>query len=145
MLRVEPEIKTNYVATGHVSLAFSHVLDHGNASRRAHQVAECAGAQAPFAFWEMHDMLFARQGELWNPTEELLVNWAVEIGLDGDVMASCLNDPTVTDQVAQIDQARRDRGVRLRPSFDLNGRLIEGALPYQRFTQLFAELGVQEQ
>lgn len=143
MLRVEPEIKANYVADGRVSLAFSHVLDHGNASRTAHQAAECAGIQEPLAFWKMHDLLFARQAELWNPTPELLIGWAVELGLDGDAIRDCLNDSTVADRVAHLDQARRDRGGRLRPSFDINGRLIEGALPYDRFTQIFAEFGVQ--
>lgn len=144
MLRVEPEIKTNYVANGLVSLAFSHVLDHGNSSRTAHQAAECAGAQSPEAFWTMHDLLFNRQAQLWNTTPELLTGWAAELGLEESVFASCLNDSVITDKVAAIDQMRRDQGVRIRPSFDLNGRLVEGALPYERFTQLFAELGVTD-
>lgn len=144
MLRVEPEIKTNYVANGLVSLAFSHVLDHGNASRTAHQAAECAGIQKPEAFWTMHDLLFNRQAQLWNTTPELLTGWATELGLEESAFTSCLNDAVVAEKVTQIDQARRDKGVRIRPSFDINGRLIEGALPYERFTQLFTELGITE-
>ncbi len=140
MLRVEPQIKENFVAAGRVSLAFSHVLDHGNASRMAHQAAECAGSQDPLGFWAMHDRLFSRQGELWNATTDLFVTWAVELGLDGEAMRQCIDAPATIARVTELDQARRDRGIRIRPSFELNGRLLEGALAYNRFEQLFVEL-----
>lgn len=144
MLRVEPEIKANYVATGQVNLAFSHVLDHGTASQVAHQAAECAGAQSPAAFWEMHDLLFARQSQLWNAGTILLSDWAAELGLDATAFATCMDDTTIAARVAQIDQSRRDAGIRLRPTFRVNDRLVEGALPYAQFEQLFADLGVTQ-
>ncbi len=142
MLRVEPELKAAYVANGTVNLTFSHVIDHGDASRLAHHAAECAGSQQPLAFWQMHDLLFARQAQLWNPTPDLLLGWAEELGLDRQAMSSCLTDPTIAAKIERIDQARRAVGVRLRPSFALNDTLIEGALPYTGFVQRLAELGV---
>ncbi len=143
MLRVEPEIKANFVASGLVSLAFVHVLDHGNSSRLAHRAAECAGEQEPLAFWQMHDLLFARQAELWNTTPELLTGWAAELGLDAPAVATCLEDPTIAARVEAIDHVRRGQGIRLRPSFTINERLIEGAIPYGGFVQLFADFGVE--
>lgn len=142
MLRVEPEIKTNFVANGLVSLAFVHMLDHGNASHVAHRAAECAGVQSPLAFWQMHNLLFERQSQLWGGNIELLATWASELGLDAAAMSSCMNDPAMAAKVEAIDQGRRNQGIRRRPTFDLNGRLIEGALPYDGFVQRFAENGV---
>ncbi len=137
MLQVEPEIVANYVANGDVSLSFSPVLDHGAPSLLGSRAAECAGQQSPLGFWQMHNLLFERQGQIWSANDETMVQWASELGLDGDALRSCLADPTATEKVNRLDQARRDRGIRLRPSFDLNGRLIEGALPYVQFSQLF--------
>lgn len=143
MLRVEPEIKANYVAYGTVSLAFSHVLDHGNASRLAHRAAECAAAQKPHAFWQMHDLLFERQDALWRTEPALLVEWATEIGLEGATLAACLDNSAVIDKVERIDQRRRSQGIRIRPTFVLNGQMIEGAIPFVRFVELFAASGVE--
>ncbi|MCB0129091.1 MAG: hypothetical protein KDE58_42790 [Caldilineaceae bacterium] len=41
-----------------------------------------------------------------------------------------------------IEQNHREWGFRLRPSFNVNEKRIEGAVPYERLVQLFAELGV---
>jgi protein-disulfide isomerase len=140
VLRVEPEIRRAYVADGRVSLAFHPMLDHGDTSRLAHRTAECAAAQDPSTFWIMHDLLFERQNEIWQAGPALMVNWAIEIGLDGSTMGACLDDPAIAGKVARLDQARRDAGIRARPSFDLNGRLIQGALPYEQFTLLFEDI-----
>lgn len=142
MLRVEPEIIQNEVAAGEVQLVFWHVLDHGQ-SAQAHQSAECAGQQDPLAFWRMHDTLFERQGELWNLENATLVAIAGELGLDTASFESCLSDQSIIDKIARMDQERRAAGIRLRPSFDVNGQIIQGAIPYDSFAQLFDKLLVQ--
>ncbi len=142
MLRVEPQIVQNYVATGQVQIIFWHVLDHGQ-SALASQAAECAGQQNPLAFWQMHDILFERQGELWNLENATLVALAQELGLDGGALERCLSDQSIIDKIARMDQQRRDAGIRLRPSFDVNGQIIQGAIPYESFAQLFDRLLVQ--
>ena len=139
MLRVEPEIVQKYVAAGQVQLILWHVLDHGQ-SAQAHQAAECAGQQSPIAFWQMHDTLFERQGELWNLENATLVAFAGELGLDTASFESCLSDQSVIDKIARMDQERRAAGIRLRPSFDVNGQTIQGAIPYDSFAQLFDRL-----
>lgn len=122
---------------------FSHVLDHGNSSMLAHRAVECAGRQQPLAFWRMHDLLFERQDQLWNLKPDLLIGWAVELDLDSSTLASCLAEPAIAEKVDRLDQARRTAGVRLRPTFRVNDRLVEGGLPYSQFVQLFADMGVQ--
>lgn len=142
MLRVEPQIVQNYVAAGQVQLVFWHMLDHRQ-SAQAHQAAECAGQQSPISFWRMHDTLFERQGELWNLENATLVAIAGELGLETSAFESCLSDQSVIDKIARMDQERRAAGIRLRPSFDVNGQIVQGAIPYDSFVQLFDKLLVQ--
>jgi protein-disulfide isomerase len=136
VLRVEPQILANYVAKGLVSIAFSHVVDFGKPSKLASETAECAGKQTPLAFWKMHDLLFQRQDQLWNADSDLMVNFAKEIGIDGDTLENCLDDPTIVAKVARMVQARSDLGIRSRPSFSINGKIFQGSLPYQTFAQV---------
>jgi protein-disulfide isomerase len=139
VLQVEPQIVANYVATGQVRLAFSHLVDHGEPSRLAHKTAECAGQQTPLAFWQMHELLYQRQGELWSATHETMMGLAAELGLDGTALRSCLDDAAIAEKITRMDQVRREQGLRTRPSFDLNGQIIQGAIPYPAFAQLFDE------
>lgn len=120
-------------------MLFHHVIDHGASSSLAHRTAECAGAQQPLAFWRMHDLIFERQGELWNTAEQTMAALAEEIGLDGAALQTCLGDPAIADKVTRLDQQRRDAGIRLRPSFDVNGRIIQGGIPFEQFTALLDE------
>ena len=136
MLRVEPEIKANYVAAGQVALVFHHVLDHGDASRLAHRAAECAGAQDPLAFWRLHDVIFERQGELWDADAETMTALASEIGVDGAAFRACMDAPAVAEKIERMDQQRRDAGIRLRPTFDLNGQIIAGSISFQQFAEV---------
>lgn len=140
VLQVEPELIANYVATGQLRLAFSHVLDHGDRSLLAHKTAECAGQQSPLAFWQMHNLLFERQNELWNANAEQMAQLGSEVGLDSAVLRTCLDDPAISEKVTRIDQARRERAIRVRPSFDINGQLIEGAAPFATFQKVLAQL-----
>lgn len=132
MLRVEPEILANYVATGQVKLAFHHVLDHGN-SALLHQAAECAAEQAPAAFWSMHDLLFEHQNDLFRADSATVAGLATGIGLDGPALQSCVDSGRYAEKVQRMDQARRAAGIRLRPSFDINGAVYEGAQPFPNF------------
>lgn len=136
VLQVEPQLVENYVATGQLSLVFSPVVELGAGSLLASKTAECAGQQNPLAFWQMHELLFAEQSQLWNATPELMVQFATELGLDGNQLQSCLADPAIAAKIDRMFQARNALGIRTRPSFDLNGQIIQGALPYANFAQL---------
>jgi protein-disulfide isomerase len=124
VLQVEPQILANYVATGKVRLAFSHVLDFGPPS---------------LAFWKIHHLLYEGQSQLWSATAETMVQFAEAIGLDGATLRTCLDDPAVAEKITRLDQSRRDQGLRTRPSFDLNGQIIQGAIPYATFARLLDE------
>ncbi|MGA8363871.1 MAG: Na+/H+ antiporter NhaA [Solirubrobacteraceae bacterium] len=87
----------------------------------AAEAAEAAGAQG--AFWEMHDILLAHQGEL---TPGSLRRYAQELGLDGERLTEELrrraHAARVSEDVASADAS----GVSGTPSFFVNGRRHTG-------------------
>ena len=139
MIRDEPSIRTNYVANGSVRLLFHPVLDHGR-SLELHTIAECAGEQDPLAFWKVHDLLFERQNEAWAATNEVVLSWLDDLKLDQAKLQSCTSDGAVSEKLVGIDRERVNAGIRLRPTFQVNERTIEGAIPYEQFAKLFEGL-----
>jgi protein-disulfide isomerase len=138
VLRVEPEIIANDVAAGAVSLALHPMLDHGDASNLTHRTAECAGVQSPLAFWQMHNLLFERQSDHWRADDSVMLQLGSELGLDTGALSTCINEPATQEKIARMDQQRRDEGIRLRPTFNINENRVEGALPYAQLQQKFA-------
>jgi protein-disulfide isomerase len=130
VLRVEPQIIETYVASGQVSLAYHPMVDFGEAALQAHRAAQCAGEQSPIAFWLLHDILFERQSELRQATAESLAGWVEEIGYSRNDFLACMADGAVTEKVQRLDDARREAGIRARPSFDINGQVLQGGLPF---------------
>ncbi len=128
----------NYVAPGRVRIGYWYILDFPP-SLTAAQAAECAGAQDPQAFWRMHRRLYERQSQLWSADQSTYEDLAQEIGLDGEAFERCMGDPAVADRIQELDRQRRDADIRVRPSFDINGRIYRGALPYNTLEQIFAQ------
>src|SRR5690606_8026753 len=134
-LETYPQIKADYVDSGkvrYVFLDFPLTSIHPQAQQAA-EAALCAGDQG--AYVEMHDMLFARQGE-WNgrsDAADLFTNYATDLGLDAAGFAECLDSRTHESAVlADLEQGIR-LGVDGTPAFFLNGNFLSGAQPYEVF------------
>jgi protein-disulfide isomerase len=82
------DLKKDYTETGKVLLAFRNLPlpSHPNA-RLAAITAACAAEQGQF--WEMHDLLFARQGKL---THNIADELAATIGLNDARFTDCLTN-----------------------------------------------------
>ena len=94
---------------------------HPNAQLAA-EAAEAAARQD--AFWQMHDLLFAHQGELRPPH---LRRYAEQLGLDVQRFAQDLRDHAGAEHVAE-DLASADlSGAAGTPSFFINGTRHRGA------------------
>jgi len=101
----------------------------------AAMAAEAAGKQNKF--WEMHDILFEKQGE-WesaNPPEPLFEKYAQSLKLDIEQFKKDLNDSTLKSVIT----TQRDEGIKLgvngTPTFFVNGKLISipnGLSEFQR-------------
>jgi protein-disulfide isomerase len=96
--------------------------------------AECAHQQD--AFWEYHDTLFTNQRNL---TQDGLVAFADELGLDVDAFNACLEDEAIIEQVRDDLLLGRELGVSGTPAFFVNGRFVSGAQPLDVFRQYIDE------
>ncbi|MGH7578901.1 MAG: Na+/H+ antiporter NhaA [Gemmatimonadales bacterium] len=93
---------------------------HPNAALAA-EAAEAAGAQGKF--WEMHDLLFARQENL-KPAD--LVRHAEELGLDLAAFQADLRSGRFSGRVAADVEGAEASGVAGTPTFFINDRRYAG-------------------
>ncbi len=133
----EPLIIENYVKTGKVFYEFIPYgpggMAIGSESVDAALAAFCAGDQGKF--WEYHDILYANQtGEnVGDFTINRLNAFAQALGLDMDQFKSCMQQKKFQEKyLAGIEQGKNNN-IGGTPSFLINGKLIEGALPYEEF------------
>ena len=97
--------------------------------------AECAGQQDPALFWAVHKALFENQGELWGAGRDYFVETAVTLGADQATFETCYDSQSAMDQVLELDNIRRQRGIFSQPQFDINGVIFVGAQPYTTFAE----------
>jgi protein-disulfide isomerase len=134
-----PKIKTNYIDTGKVKLVFrSYPLDQP--ALKAAELAECV---SPVTYFPMISLLFQEQGD-WahgDKPVEALAKIAASAGIDQTKFQQCLDDKTISDRVIARAQEGQDKyGVESTPTFFVNGRKVQGAVPYEDFEKLFKEL-----
>jgi len=130
----EQQIIDTYIATGKVYFEYRSFGEFiGPESARAAEAAYCAGDQE--SFWEMHDIIFANlTGENVGAfTDNRLLAFAANIGLDTAKFAQCFNSGTYADKVEQDGLAAMQAGIQATPSFLINGKLLEGAQPFSVF------------
>ncbi len=109
----------------------------GEDSLRAALAAECAEEQGKF--WEMHNRLFARLNEEEKAalSEETLVGYAQELGLETRSFSECLSSQRYFDEVLLDYQAAQTYGLRGTPGFVINGVVYTiGAQPFDVFDRI---------
>lgn len=126
-LQVEPQLVTEFVNSGKLQLVYYDFPLGGNHrfSFLASRAARCAGDQNKF--WEMHNILFARQND-WsfaqNPPVDQLLDYGKEAGIDRDQFAQCVK----SDKHQDLVSANRALGERLMvnstPTIFVNGRKV---------------------
>ena len=134
-----PQIKSAYIDTGKVKLVFrSYPLDQ--AALKAAELAECV---SPVTYFPMVSLLFKEQGD-WahgDKPVEGLAKIAAGAGIDQAKFQSCLDDKTISDHIIARAQEGQDKfGVESTPTFFVNGRKIQGAVPFEDFEKVFKEL-----
>lgn len=102
-------------------------------ARPAAEAAMCAKAQNKF--WEYHEKLFKAAAL----DTESLKKMAGEVGLDQAKFDECLEKKPYS---ADIDKDIADAsavGVRGTPAFFINGRMLSGAQPFDKFQEIIVE------
>ncbi|MGE3277779.1 MAG: DsbA family protein [Vicinamibacterales bacterium] len=138
---VYPRLLREYVEPGHLRYVFKNypIEELHPGVFKAHVAAACAGDQGQY--WQMHDRLFAAQGDF---QADRLVEHARGAGLDTVAFESCLAGTSHDALIREdIDEAVRG-GVRGTPVFvvgllEPTGavvtplQVVVGAQPYQAF------------
>ncbi len=135
-----PVLLEEYVETGLVSIEFHHLPVLGEASVRAAEAAECAMDQG--RFWDMHDLLFLRQGSGFSMND--LKSYGGELAehfddFDTTAYETCLDSGTKRQTVIEMGMAAENSGISSTPSFLVNGTLVAGAQPIEVFRQIIDE------
>jgi protein-disulfide isomerase len=133
--RAEPTVQQVLKTYGDkVRFVYRHYpLEFHAKARPAAEAAACAAAQGKF--WEYHDKVFASD----DLGEAKLKAIAGEIGLDQAKFDACL---AKGERKGEIDQDMADAsavGVTGTPAFFINGRMISGAQPFEKFKEIIDE------
>lgn len=117
---------------GRVRWIFRHFPvfeSHPNAPA-LHLVSIAAGEQG--RFWEMHDLLFEKRDHV---TRDDILGYARQLHLDMKRFQEALGNRELITRIETDYNEAVDRGVRATPTFFINGRKVEGAIPYPLFKQ----------
>ena len=153
------KIMQNYVETGKAYYIFRDFPIHGEPAVRKAEAAKCAGDQDKF--WEYHDLLFSKLTEEipQDQIEEKLTAYAQILGMDAQKFSFCLSNRKYLQGVEDdynlgLEAARvawdaglidhqqvpsREQASFGTPSFLINGRLLIGAQPYEKFEEIIEE------
>jgi len=100
----------------------------------AAEAGRCAAEQGKF--WEYHDQLFGNQ-EALQPDD--LKKYAAAAGMDATKFGECLDSSKYAERVRDGVAAGTRLGVNSTPTLYVNGRLVEGAQPYEVFAGIIDE------
>ncbi|MGD2144491.1 MAG: DsbA family protein [Anaerolineae bacterium] len=143
-LETEPSLIDEYIATGQVHFTYRNFplrpVSFGPA-----EASLCAAEQG--SFWRYHDVLFANQ-QPSDPeaySDRRLIAFADQVGLDSSAFEDCLNEGRYAGQIEEDYAAGIQAGVNATPTFFINGKKIEGALPLSAFrAEIEAALSASE-
>ena len=107
--------------------------NHAQAFKAA-EAGNCANQQG--TFWELHDTMFSRQSELG--VDDLKAH-AGELGMDQAAFDACLDSGRFAEQVNADLRAGQLYGVSSTPTVFINGRAVEGAVPFEVFDEIIRE------
>lgn len=99
----------------------------------AAQAGQCAWEQGENQYWSLHDRMFIDQDAF---TEENIIRWAILSGVKETELRDCIESGKYENEILDDFSDGLALGVRGTPTFFVNGRKIEGALPYSTFQQL---------
>ena len=112
--------------------------DRYDKSLLAARAAEAAGEQG--RFWDMHDILFAKQSEWVFLTPEQFTPWvlkeAARFGMDAARFETAYNDPAIAAKVQKSIEAGKAAGIPVLPLVLVNGQIYTGPTEFAAFDQV---------
>ena len=132
-----PVLDRQYVDSGRVRWKFvPFVSGMFLNSEHAAVAAECAAEQGKFL--EMHDSLLATRKEWMRATGAPVVfnRLGRRIGLNAEAFSRCATSPKARERVRVNTAIARRLNIRGTPTFFVNGKRVEGAIPLPVFQQV---------
>lgn len=140
-----PLLHKEFVETGKVRWTYvPFVMGMFPNGAEAARAAECAAQQG--RFWQMHDLLFEKQNE-WKASRSparVFGGYASRLAMDEGRFTSCYREDRGGTRTAINNRVADALRVRATPSFFINGRLVEGALPAEQFRQVLTRLAGEQ-
>lgn len=96
----------------------------------AANAAHCANEQGKF--WEMHNVLFENQGKL---ADADLKEHAKKAGVDLAKFTACFDAKKFQGDIDKSRAEAEKLGISATPSFVINGTLLQGAQPFEKFKE----------
>lgn len=111
-----------------IRIVFKHfpLPFHPNA-RQAAAASQCANREGKF--WPLHDVMFEN---FRNLGDDDVLAYGAKLGL-GESWKTCVTQGDATPEVDMDMEDGRQAGVRGTPTFLVNGQVIPGAMPFDRF------------
>jgi len=103
-------------------------------AEKAAEASLCAADQDKF--WEMHDAMFANQQALG--VDQLKAK-AAELGMNADAFNKCLDSGEKAAKIHEDMAAGEAAGVNGTPALFVNGRFLNGAVPFSEIQKLVDE------
>jgi len=105
----------------------------------AARAVEAAGRQGKY--WEMHDVVYAKQSEWANipNAKEIFLKYAKELELNADQWNQDLYAKETTDHIELGKREAKDLNLAGTPSFFVNGKSIENPKSYDEFRKLIED------
>lgn len=142
---VMKKIYDEYIKSGDVNFIYKDFPLNGQSSIMASEASYCAQKQNHY--WQYHDKLYDNWGGEntgWI-TQDALIGFAMESGLNLDEFNSCMKNSEFQQKVLDNEQFAREINISATPSFlifsDNEVYRIIGAQPFEKFEQIFEELG----
>ena len=133
-LKTYPALDREYVQTGKVLFKYIPFVvgsfRHGEQATRA---AECAADQGQF--WLMLDRIYSTQAE-WkrgNAIDAQMTALAGTTPIDSARFSACYSDRRTVARTERANELVNSIGLRVTPSFLVNGHPVQGALPLADF------------
>lgn len=105
-------------------------LPNHNRALPASMAARCANEQGKF--WEMHNTLFENQQKL---EDKDLKDYATKVGLDIAKFNECFDKKKYLADLEKSRSEAEQVGIAATPSFLINGVLLQGAQPFEKFKE----------
>jgi protein-disulfide isomerase len=100
----------------------------------------CVRQQKPEAFWKLYDFFFVHQAEITPANvKEQALGVVRDAGADAETFTACFDSKSAMGLVKADEDEATALAVRSTPTFFINGRRLEGAVPLESFKPLIEE------